>query len=195
MPRPPRILEVLAGFSVLVSATISLGEWTPERGLAACVQIAVGGLLLLHRPLRQQANSRQVLASLPALFSGAAGLVVAGPAGEWPVWVVTLFGIGAVVTLISFLTLGRSFGVLPAARQSVTGGPYRCVRHPAYVGQLLMLAACGFSSSMIAGLAVPLLVIPLFVLRIHAEEQLLDNWADYRDYRQRVRWRMCPLVW
>ena len=196
MPRPPRILEIVAGFSVLASAVGSLWEWTPERGLAAAVQITAGGLLLLRRPLRQQANSRQVLASLPALFVGAAGLAVAGPWGEWHVAAIVLFGIGAAITVLSFLTLGRSFGILPAARNPVTCGPYRCVRHPAYVGQLLMLTACGFSTSMIVGIVLPLLVIPLLVLRIQAEEQLLvGNWVDYRDYTQRVRWRMCPLVW
>tara|TARA_B110000263_G_scaffold240879_1_gene244519 strand:+ start:2247 stop:2837 length:591 start_codon:yes stop_codon:yes gene_type:complete len=196
MPRPPRILEIVAGFSVLVSAVGSLWEWTPERGLAAAVQFTVGGLLLLRRPLRQQANSRQVLASLPALLVGATGLAVAGPWGQWHMASIVLFIIGVSITVLSFLALGRSFGILPAARNPVTCGPYRCVRHPAYVGQLLMLTACGFSSSMIVGILLPLLIIPLLVLRIRAEEQLLvGNWLDYRVYTQRVRWRMCPLVW
>lgn len=196
MPRPPRILEIVAGFSVLVSGVGSLWEWTPERGLAAAVQFTVGGLLLLRRPLRQQANFRQVLASVPALFVGGIGLAVAGPWGEWQLPSILLFSIGVTITVLSFLALGRSFGILPAARNPVTCGPYRYVRHPAYVGQLLMLTACGFSSSMILGVLLPSLIIPLLVLRIRAEEQLLvGNWRDYRVYTQRVRWRMCPLVW
>lgn len=195
MPPPPRFLEILAGLSVLASAVFSLDEWTPQRGLVAAVQIAVGGLLLLRRPLRQAATPRQILACLPAIFAGAAGLALAGPPGEWRVSEIALFGVGATITLASFLVLGRSFGILPAARNPVTSGPYRCVRHPAYVGQLLMLTACGFSGSAFAGLAVPTVVIPLLVLRIRAEEQLLTNWADYRDYTRRVRWRICPLIW
>ncbi|MDP7274174.1 MAG: isoprenylcysteine carboxylmethyltransferase family protein [Planctomycetaceae bacterium] len=195
MPPPPRFLEILAGLSVLASALFSLDEWTPQRGLVAAVQIAVGGLLLLRRPLRQAATPRQILACLPALLVGAAGLALAGPPDEWGFPETVLFGVGTTITLTSFLVLGRSFGVLPAARNPVTSGPYRCVRHPAYVGQLLMLTACGFSGSMLVGLAVPTFVIPLLVLRIRAEEQLLNNWADYRDYTRRVRWRICPLVW
>ena len=119
MPRPPRILEIVAGISVLVSAVGSLWEWTPERGLVAAVQFTVGGLLLLRRPLRQQANSLQVLASLPALFVGAIGLAVAGPWGEWHMASIVLFGIGVALTVLSFLALGRSFGILPAARNQI----------------------------------------------------------------------------
>lgn len=38
--------------------------------------------------------------------------------------------------------------------------------------------------------------IPILGLRIRAEEQLLGGeWPVYREYMERVRWRLFPLVW
>lgn len=196
MPRPPRCLEVLLGLSVVACAIVSFRSEIPERALVGTLQLTVGCLLLLSRPLKQSASPVQVACSLPALAAGAVGLAVAAPSTEWAVAAIALLCTGSTIAIVSLLTLGRSFGVLPAARKPVCSGPYRCIRHPAYVGQLLMLAACGFSQSTLLGIALPLACLPLLALRISAEERLLaDTWSDYRDYMQRVRWRICPLLW
>src|SRR5437763_218817 len=44
-------------------------------------------------------------------------------------------GLGLVI--VGKLTLGRSFGIAPATRGVVIGGPYILVRHPIYAGYLL----------------------------------------------------------
>ena len=48
--------------------------------------------------------------------------------------VVTL---GTVWTIWSLAFLGRCFGLFPEARGLVTRGPYRLVRHPVYLGEIL----------------------------------------------------------
>ena len=45
--------------------------------------------------------------------------------------------IGLAVVIVGKMTLGRSFGVVPANRGVVVGGPYRLVRHPIYTGYLI----------------------------------------------------------
>jgi len=196
MPRPPRILELLMGLSVILCAIMSFRSGTPERALAGILQLTVGGLLMVSRPLQRTANPAQVASSLPALAAGAIGLAIAAPWGDWNLATATMFSTGLILAVVSLLTLGRSFGVLPAARKPVCSGVYRWVRHPAYVGQLMMLTACGLSNSLLLGLLIPLACLPLLALRIQAEERLLgDTWTDYRLYMQRVRWRICPMLW
>lgn len=45
--------------------------------------------------------------------------------------------VGTLFTIWSLATLGRCFGIFPEARGLVTQGPYRWVRHPVYLGELI----------------------------------------------------------
>ena len=44
---------------------------------------------------------------------------------------------GTLFTIWSLATLGRCFGLFPEVRGLVMRGPYRVVRHPVYLGELL----------------------------------------------------------
>jgi len=45
--------------------------------------------------------------------------------------------VGTLFTIWSLATLGRCFGLFPEVRGLVMRGPYRLVRHPVYLGELL----------------------------------------------------------
>jgi protein-S-isoprenylcysteine O-methyltransferase Ste14 len=45
--------------------------------------------------------------------------------------------VGTLFTMWSLATLGRCFGLFPEVRGLVMGGPYRLVRHPVYLGELI----------------------------------------------------------
>jgi protein-S-isoprenylcysteine O-methyltransferase len=81
--------------------------------------------------------------------------------------------------------------------QTVTDrGPYRHVRHPGYLGSLLIW--CGFAlasgSAVVVG-TVAALLIPAYAHRMTAEEELLDHeLPGYADYRSRTK-RLVPRVW
>jgi protein-S-isoprenylcysteine O-methyltransferase Ste14 len=45
--------------------------------------------------------------------------------------------LGTVFTIWSLATLGRCFGLFPEVRGLVMRGPYRLVRHPVYLGELI----------------------------------------------------------
>jgi len=78
----------------------------------------------------------------------------------------------------------------------VTSGPYRIVRHPMYVGALLVVAAWPlllgsvWSFIPLAGIA------PALIVRTALEDRTLHReLAGYADYAQRTRYRLLPDVW
>jgi len=78
----------------------------------------------------------------------------------------------------------------------VSTGVYGVVRHPMYLGALLMVVGGPLVTGAASALALTVAVLPLLVLRIREEETLLaTELPGYDDYRRRVRYRLIPLVW
>jgi protein-S-isoprenylcysteine O-methyltransferase Ste14 len=110
-----------------------------------------------------------------------------------------LFVIGIILRLAPVFVLGRRFSGLVAIQEGhelVTGGLYRVIRHPSYLGLLLALFgwALVFRSSI--GFLVSLLLIPPLVARMNSEEALLESefGEQYSAYRRRT-WRLVPFVY
>ena len=55
----------------------------------------------------------------------------------WPAAGLVLVTLAAGLTLVSLLAMGRLFGIRPALRGLVAGGPYRFVRHLMYLSYVL----------------------------------------------------------
>jgi protein-S-isoprenylcysteine O-methyltransferase Ste14 len=101
---------------------------------------------------------------------------------------------GLLVIIVGKVTLGRSFGLIPANRGIVCRGVYRVVRHPIYAGYLV--THVGFVLAHPTSWNLALLVIGdvALLLRALREEQTLSLDAEYADYLTRVRWRVAPWV-
>ena len=78
----------------------------------------------------------------------------------------------------------------------ISAGPYRWVRHPGYAGALAASAAIPFFLDSYWAFA-PLLLwaIVLFIRTSLEDRTLQDELEGYRDYAQRVRYRLVPGIW
>lgn len=110
-----------------------------------------------------------------------------------------LFALGITVLAAAMRTLGELYtsylGIQPRHRL-VTFGPYRYVRHPGYLGELLSMFGIGLSLSSVVGLALALLSLLLVLKRIKPEEEMLtaEFGDEYRKYMDRTK-RLIPFIY
>jgi protein-S-isoprenylcysteine O-methyltransferase Ste14 len=83
-----------------------------------------------------------------------------------------------------------------AGQTVIATGPYRIIRHPMYLGTVVMwLFAPVALGSFVAWPAFALLV-PVIVLRLLNEEKILrQELPGYAEYCLRTRYRLIPFVW
>lgn len=81
-------------------------------------------------------------------------------------------------------------------QQLVSTGLYGLVRHPMYTCNALLLVGIPLALGSFWGLIFLIPGVLLFALRIQDEEKVLEVELDgYRDYMQKVRYRMLPGIW
>jgi len=113
----------------------------------------------------------------------------------WPAGGLVLVIIGAVLSLAGLISLGRFFGVRPALRGLATRGAYGLVRHPLYVSYMIQDVGYNLHEWNVGTLILVALGWASMVYRIHAEERVLSQNADWASYAGRVRYRLVPGVW
>lgn len=149
--------------------------------------------------LRRDANSISTSPLDWALAFGAsiAPLLVQPIAGN----TLGLDGLAACLLFLSIfmiagakLTLGRSFGVVPARREIVVRGPYKLVRHPIYASYLVGHAGFLLLNPSFWNLAIYFVATSLQIARLLREERLLGESPEYESYTNSVRYRLIPGV-
>jgi protein-S-isoprenylcysteine O-methyltransferase Ste14 len=196
-----RAENVALGLSVLawgIAGEVQAGDVERRsivRLTVSLLNVCVGLLLITRAPAVRRGSALALAASLPSMIAGGLALRLAPAPAAWSRAPEVLFAFGGAFAVFALASLGRSFAVLPAFRAVVARGPYGWIRHPAYAGELLMIAACAIARGDALGATVFAVAVALGVARIVVEERLLGEAETYRAYSGRVRFRLVPGVW
>lgn len=110
-----------------------------------------------------------------------------------------LVAFGLLINLIVFKenSYGASNIQTFEGQKVVSTGPYALVRNPMYMGVLVMLIGVPFALGSWLGIGfIVFLVIPGLILRILDEEKTLkEELSGYKEYMQKVRYRLIPHIW
>jgi len=162
------------------------------------IYIVTGVLFFVRGPLKKFGGLKDMVVPLisfvaPGMMTLLGAYVKA--AYSYPFIAIPLFIAGLALTVTSFGYLGHGFGVFPALRNVTTRGPYRVIRHPAYLGETIYLI--GILIHHINWLTAILFLVAMAatVVRITIEERIMSTSPEYRQYRKRTRYRLVPGVW
>jgi protein-S-isoprenylcysteine O-methyltransferase Ste14 len=178
------LITVLLGIlSLFTSGNLSTGEREDRGNRWVLAAFSILGLLL---------------AFFPAYTDRIDFWTFGGEATRW--FGVVLYTLGGALRMWPVFVLGNRFSgfvAIQPGHRLVTGGIYRIIRHPSYLGLLVMnVGASLVFRSGVGILLCAMMLIPL-IARIRSEEALLQSefGAEYDAFRAKTKWRLVPGVY
>jgi protein-S-isoprenylcysteine O-methyltransferase Ste14 len=157
-------------------------------------------------PGAEQSIVQKVVATLA--FASLFGLFIIGGFDHrfgWSTMPSFFVWAGDVLVVVSFYLYylvfkANSFGasnIKVEEKQTVSSrGPYALVRHPMYTVGILFFVAIALGIGSWWALALLLIAFPVLAVRILDEEKLLENeLSGYKEYKQKVHYRLVPYLW
>ena len=117
------------------------------------------------------------------------GLVIVGD-------VLVAVGLGMTMVVVNQNNYAAATITVEAQQPVISTGLYGVVRHPMYVGALIMMVGMPLALDSYWGLVAIVPGVAVLALRIDDEEKMLRQELDgYSEYTQKVRYRLVPGVW
>lgn len=81
-------------------------------------------------------------------------------------------------------------------QEVIDTGLYGIVRHPMYTSTLFLFPSMALILGSIISFVIMLLYIPIIAIRIRNEEKVLEEGLlGYREYKNKVKYKVIPLIW
>ena len=201
------LLFIPAGSFAFWQAWLFMGVLFIPMFVAGLILIKINPALLRKR---LNAKEEQLEQKEVVLFSGLmflASFIVAGLNFRFawivlPAWVTIA---GTVIFLLAYALyaevlreneyLSRTIEV-QEGQKVVDTGLYGIVRHPMYMATVLLFLSMPIILGSIFSFVIMLVYLPIIAKRIRNEEQVLEEGLDgYKQYKERVKYRIIPFVW
>lgn len=185
-------LRDLAGFAFFTFVTVisSLSAWQ-QPSILGWMYASHNGLLAFFYLRRQPAKKYDRTGLWLGMIAAFLPTFSTRLQNPWYLTIPALAGYGLIIW--SLITLGPRFGIAPADRGITCHGPYRLLRHPMYLGELVFRMAMAFCSpDLIIATSLVLALVIIQCWRIVREEKLL---VGYGCYAHLVPWRLVPGLW
>ena len=214
------LLKMLSGMLIVgLVLFLPAGSWNYFNGWLFCgllflPMLVLGALLLWKAPalLEKRLNTKErektqmaVVAVSSLLFLAAfvaAGLDFRFGWTHVPIWLVCLAAVLQLAAYGLYAEVMRENAWLSRTvevqenQKVIDTGLYGIVRHPMYTSTVLLFLAMPLVLGSWLSFAIMLFFPVVIVFRIRNEEKVLEaGLAGYREYKQRVRYRLLPFIW
>ena len=118
---------------------------------------------------------------------------------DWAVWVAAVLFLACYLLYAEVLRentyLSRTIEV-QENQKVIDSGLYGIVRHPMYMATTILFLAMPLVLASPISFLIMLLYIPLIAKRIKNEESVLEKGLEgYKEYKNRVKYRIIPFIW
>ena len=214
------LLKMLSGMLIVALVLfLPAGSWNYFNGWLFCgllflPMLVLGALLLWKAPAllekrlntKEQAKTQMAVVAVSSLLFLAA-FVAAGLDFRFgwthvPIWLVCLAAVLQLAAYGLYAEVMRENAWLSRTvevqenQKVIDTGLYGIIRHPMYTATILLFLAMPLVLGSWVSFAIMLLSPVVIVFRIRNEEQVLEaGLTGYREYKQRVRYRLLPFIW
>lgn len=186
--------------AVFVTATVVPSAYLAVRDPAALARRMKAGPTAETRPAQRIVMSATVLLVVAALVVSAFDHRFGW--SSVPLWLIVVGDVLVVAGLVlsQLVVVQNSYAAatitVEADQPLVSTGLYGVVRHPMYLGALVMMVGMPPALDSLWGLLVVAVALPVLAARILDEEKMLrQELPGYPEYASRVRKRLVPGVW
>ncbi len=197
----PRAIQFLVAYGLISSVSVVLLAIFNPASLEARLEAPISK----KQPIGDRVATALLIAVMIAWFVFIPIDVFRLELFAAPAFSVSVFGAAIAVAglYIIILTFYQNEFAVPVVRDQkergqtlVDTGLYGIIRHPMYLGLLVMFAGIGLWLESYASVIAVFIVLASLMPRILVEEKTLKNMLPgYTDYLSRVRYRLVPFVW